>query len=159
MEEKMYRISLDEQQFDLLRQERFSYPDPRVCKKIETILLVSQNIPHQSICKIIGISRTTLSSYIKQFQQGGLEALKENHYVSPISPLKEHTATLERYFNDHPPRSVNEAIHLIETLTGLKYKKSFVHQFLTSLGFRFRKTGGVPAGADIPQQEDFKKNA
>jgi len=155
----MYKIQLTNEEFQLIRKELFSCPDPQICKKLNAILLVAQDVKRQVICQHIGIKRNTLVSYVKLFLTEGLEGLKRNNYVKPGSPLHEHAATLEQYFDEHPPHSVNEAIDVIRRLTGLEYKKSFVHEFLVSRGYRFRKTGGIPAKANVAQQEEFKKNA
>lgn len=155
----MYKIKLTEQEFKTLQKEMFSYPDPNVRKKMNAVLLVAQNIERKVICKHLGVKRATLVSYVKLFLTEGLEGLKRNNYVKPTSPLWEHAGTLEKYFDEHPPHSVNEAIEVIKNLTGLEYKKSFVHKFLVSLSYAFRKTGGIPAKANVTQQEEFKKNA
>ena len=155
----MYRITLTEQEFKTIQKEMFSYPDPNVRKKLNAVLLVAQDVQRQVICKHLDVRRTTLVSYVKLFLAEGLEGLKRNNYVKPTSPLREHAGTLEKYFDEHPPHSVNEAIDVIQKLTGLEYKKSFVHKFLVSLGYSFRKTGGIPAKADIGKQEEFKKNS
>lgn len=155
----MYTIKLTDKEFAALQKEQFSYPDPQVCKKINAILLVAQDVERKIICSHLGIKRNTLVSYVKLFLAEGLDGLKRNNYRKPESPLKEHVKTLEKHFDEHPPHSINEAIDVIERLTGLKYKKSFVHEFLVSLGYSFRKTGGIPAKADISKQDEFKKNA
>jgi len=135
------------------------FADPRVSKKLNGILLVAQNVERTIICKHLGITRNTLLSYVKLFLAEGLEGLKRNNYVPPTSALEPHAATLEEYFDKHPPHSVANAIDVIKRLTGLDYKKSFVHKWLISKGYRFRKTGGIPAKANVALQEEFKKNA
>jgi transposase len=153
----MYKISLTDEAFALLRQELFSCPDPKVSKKLNAILLVAQNVKRHVICKHLGIERNTLVSYVKLFLSEGLAGLKRNNYVRPDSPLEKYAVTLEEYFDTHPPHSVNQAIDVIKRLTGLDYKKSFVHKFLVFKGYRFRKTGGIPAKANVALQEEFKK--
>ena len=148
----MYKITLSPDEFALIRQDLFSCPDPKICKKLNSILLVAQEVPRKIICKHVGIKRNTLVAYVKVFLAEGLEGLKRNNYVRPISPLEKHSSTLEEYFDQHPPQSVNKAIDDIKRLIGLEYKKSFVHKFLVSKGYRFRKTGGIPAKANILRQ-------
>jgi len=155
----MYKIKLTDEELRTLQKEQFSYPDPHVCKKINAVLLVAQDVERQIICAHLGIKRNTLVSYVKLFLAEGLAGLKRNNYHKPISPLQEHVESLEKYFDTHPPHSVNEAIDVIKRLTGLNYKKSFVHEFLVSLDYSFRKTGGLPAKADVVKQDEFKKNA
>jgi len=153
----MYRITLSPADFESIRKEATTCPDPRICKKLNGILLVAQNIQRTIICKHLGITRNTLLAHVKLFLAEGLEGLKRNNYVPPTSALEPHAATLEEYFDEHPPHSVNNAIDSIERLTTLKYKKSYVHKWLVAKGYRFRKTGGIPAKANIALQEEFKK--
>jgi transposase len=153
----MYKITLTEEEFASVRKELFTCLDPQVSRKLNAILLVAQDVERQVICKHLDIKRNTLVSYVKLFLAQGLEGIKRNNYHKPVSQLQDHVATLEQHFDKYPPHSVNEAIDVIKKLTGLEYKKSFVHKFLVSLGYSFRKTGGIPAKANIVEQEEFKK--
>jgi len=159
MIELMYSITLTDEEFASLRQEVCTCSDPKTCKKLHAILLAAQYVQRKIICKHLGITKNTLLAYIKLFLAEGLNGLQRNKYHRPSSPLENHAATLEEYFDTHPPHSVHQAIEVIERLTKLQYKKSFVHQWLVSKGYRFRKTGGIPATAEVSVQEDFKKNA
>jgi len=60
--------------------------------------LKSQSVEHQEICRLCRISKTTLTTYLKQYQDGGIERLKEFGYAGPSSQLDEHATTLETYF-------------------------------------------------------------
>jgi len=153
----MYHIQLTSDEFNFIHKGLFSCPDPQVCKKLNAILIVAQNVQRNVICQHLGIKRNTLVSYVKLFLAEGLEGLKQKNYANPDSPLLQHITTLEQYFDKHPPHSVNEAIDVIKKSTKLEYKKSFVHEFLVDMGYRFRKTGGIPAKADVAKQEEFKK--
>ncbi|MDR1492076.1 MAG: helix-turn-helix domain containing protein [Planctomycetaceae bacterium] len=86
----MYPIKLTDKEFETLQKEQFSYPDPRVCLKINAILLVAQNVERKLICTHLGIKRNTLVPYVKLFLAEGVEGLKQNRYRKPVSPLKDH---------------------------------------------------------------------
>lgn len=101
---------------------------------------------------------TVITEYLKEYKSGGIERLKELHFRQPQSELIQHQQSLDDYFKAHPPATIKEAIGKIERLTGLKLTEKPVKKFLAKLGFRRRKTGSVPAKADIEQQETFKKN-
>ena len=68
-----------------------------------------------------------------------------------------HTETIEGYFREHPPKSIQEACLKIEELTSLKRGETPVRKFLKSIGMSLRKTGAVPGKADPAVQEEFKK--
>ncbi len=111
-------FSKEEQQS--LYYERFHHPHPRVQRKMEALWLKSQKLPHHQISKLAGISPNTLRSYLKDYQEGGIEKLKEINFYRPQSELVLHRSTLKAYFQKQPPATINEAISTIELLTGIK---------------------------------------
>ena len=70
-----------------------------------------------------------------------------------------HQETIEAYFHDHPPASINEALAAITELTGLTRSPTQVRLFLKEkCGLKRLKTGVLPAKADNEVQAAFKKN-
>lgn len=153
----MIRISFTKEEVEQLRTERFEYPHPRVQRKMDVLLLKSQGLAHQKITAITGICENTLRDYLREYQAGGIEGLKELHFVGPQSELQKHRGTLEAHFLEHPPATVKEAAAEIERLTGIRRSLTQVRQFLKSLGLRHVKVGSLPAKADPQRQEEFKK--
>lgn len=152
----MIHLSVLPGDIERLRQERFHHPHPHVQRKMEALLLKSENLPHAQIARILGVCENTLLGYFRQYQKGGLEALKELNFYSPSSPLEEYRSRLEAYFHEHPPASVKEAAAAIERQTGIRRSVSQVRPLLERLGMRRRKVGSVPAKADFVEQEAFK---
>ncbi len=153
----MIQIEFSEQDKQALYYERFHYPHPRVQKKMEALWLKSQEIPHQQISQLAGIAPNTLRSYLRDYQEGGLEKLKEINFYRPQSELEEHRTSLEDYFQKNPPATINEAVTKIEELTGIKRSPTQVRKFLKSMGMRCLKVGALPAKADPEQQDEYKK--
>jgi transposase len=122
---------------------------------MEALWLKSQKMSHKEICRLTGISPSTLRRYIKAYQQGGIDALKELIFYQPQSELMHHKATIEAYVREHPPASVKEAMAKIEELTGIKRSENRVREFLKSIGLSPRKVGMIPAKADPEEQESF----
>jgi transposase len=154
------KIEFTPEQIDALDYERYHHPDPRAQKKMEVLFLKSQNVAHQEICRLCRISKTTLTTYLKQYQAGGLERLKESGYAGPSSELDEHATSLEAYFKEHPPRTTAEAQQLIKEQTGIERSPTQVQAFMKRLGMRCRKVGYVPGRAANPdkqaEQETFQ---
>jgi len=153
----MIRIEFTEAAINELRYERFHHPHPRVQRKMETLLLKSDGLPHHQITRILGIAENTLRQYLREYEEGGVERLKELRFHKPQSELAEHRESLETYFEEHPPATVNEAAAKIEEITGIRRGPTQVRKFLNSLGLRPRKVGMIPAKADVKEQERFKK--
>ena len=155
----MIRMSFTEDEVQRLRRERFEHPHPRVQRKMDVLLLKSQGLAHGKITAITDVCENTLREYLREYQQGGIEKLKELHFRRPQSQLQEHRETLEAYFLEHPPAPVKEAAAKIEQLTGIGRSLTQVRLFLKSLGLRRLKVGSLPAKADPDQQEQFKKKS
>ena len=153
----MIKIEFTEETIQVLNYERYHYPHPRVQRKMEALWLKSQGLSHKKIAQLTGISVDTLTDYLQDYKDGGIEKLKELKFYRPVSELAEHTSTIENYFRQHPPASIKEAMGKIEELTGFKRSEPQVRKFLKSMGIKRRKVGMIPAKADVEKQETFKK--
>jgi transposase len=127
---------------------------------MEVLYLKSQNLSHQQICQICCITRATLSKYLKQYQYGGRESLKELGYQGQRSKLNQHSLTIEQDFRNAPPRSIAEAVQRIEEITGIKRSPTQVGEFMKRIGMKTRKIGYLPGKAaneeKIKEQEQFR---
>ena len=157
----MIRIEFSDEEIQQLSYERYHHPHPQVQKKMEVLYLKSQGLAHQEIRRLCQISKTTLVSYLRQYEQRGIEGLKQLNYKGHPSQLNEHADTLEHYFREHPPRTVAEAQAKIEQLTGIKRSPSQIRAFLHRIGMRCRKVGFVPGKSADPDkieaQEQFRQ--
>ena len=155
----MIRIEFSETEIERLRQEKQHHPDPRVRRRMETLHLKALGYSHQEIGQIVGITQKTLRDYLRRYQAGGIEALKERNFYQPQSALEPHRARLEAEFKASPAQSMKEAADRIEKLTEVRRSPDQVRRYLTGIGVKRLKTGQVPAKADPQAQEDFlKKN-
>ena len=69
----------------------------------------------------------------------------------------EHKQSIEEEFRQRPPASIKEAGERIFQLTGIRRSDTRVEIFVKRLGLKFRKAGGVPAKANLAEQEEFLK--
>ncbi len=151
----MLTIDFTPQDIDALHFERFHHPHPRVQLKMEAVYLKSQGLPHHEVCRLARISENTLRSYLRQYQEGGVERLKRTEWDGPSSELAEHRESLEEHFRNHPPRSTAQAAAEIERITGIRRGLTQVRKFLKGMGLKFRKLGMIPAKADDAAQRKF----
>ncbi|MGE0084227.1 MAG: IS630 family transposase [Desulfococcaceae bacterium] len=154
----MINFEFTKEEIEALSYERFHHPHPRVQRKMEAVFLKSHNLPHQDICCFADISGNTLRSYLKDYQEGGINKLKEINFYKPQSEMTEYKSSIEAYFKEHPPASIKEAMAKIEELTGIHRSENRVREFLESIGLKRRKVGMIPAKADPDKQEVFLKN-
>ena len=118
------------EQIDELRYQRYNHLAPLVQRRMESLLLKAYKLPHQQIEEIVGVSGNTIRAYFEQYQEGGIEKLKEIHYYQPESELKEHIVSLEAYFREHPPATIKQAQHDVEIITGVHRSETQIREFL-----------------------------
>jgi len=151
----MIKIEFTEEVIEQLNYERYHHPHPRVQRKMNAVYLKSQGLKHKEIERLEGVCGNTLLGYLRAYQEGGVERLKEINFYSPKSELEEHAKSIEDYFTKNPPASINEAVAKIEEITGIKKKRESVRVFLNKNGFKPRKVGMIPAKADVEKQQAF----
>src|SRR5512144_2095978 len=128
-----------------LAHDRYHHPGPRVQRKMEVLWLKSHGLSHDDIATYADVSRRSVQRYIDEYLEGGLPRLRRcpDHHVQSI--LVAHEASLEEYFQEHPPRSAKQAQAVIEQRTGVRRGLTQVRHFLKDrLGLRWRKTGAIP---------------
>ncbi len=153
----MITIEFSEDDKAALNYERRHHPHPFVQRKMEALWLKSQALAHKDIRQLTNVCSTTLTSYIRDYQQGGIEALKALSFRRPANDLDDHRHSLEAYFRAHPPAGAKQAMATIETLTRVKRSPERVRAFLKRMGMKCRKAGMIPAKADPLVQDTFKK--
>ncbi len=107
-------VEFSPEEIKALDYERYNHPHPKIQKKMESLYLKSLGLTHKEICRLCRISRATLTTYLKQYKDGGIKGLKQLGYKGKTNQLMEHAKSLEQYFNEHPPRSTGEAQSAIE---------------------------------------------
>lgn len=155
----MLQIAFSQEDIATLFRERYTHPHPRVQRRMEAMYLKSQGVPHGEIRRLVKVSTAGLTQWIRAYQKGGINALRQLHWKGRDGSLTPHRATIEDYLKKNPPTSVNDACTKIEKLTGIRRGVTPVRNFLKSIGMSFRKTGNVPKKADPVIQEEFKKKA
>jgi len=153
----MFNIEFTTTDQETINHERYYHPHPHVRRKMEALWLKSQELPHHEICRLASITEPTLCRYFQDYQQGGVERLKQLHFYQPASALAAHTDVLKAHFQAHPVATVKEAQAKIEEMTGLSRSETQVRHFVTVMGMKCRKVGTIPAKADPQEQALFKQ--
>ena len=137
--------------------ERFNHPHPRVQLKMEVMWLKSQGLRNSEVALLAGVSENTVRKYLREYEEGGLEKLKEIRFYRPKSELENHQETIQEYFEKNPPLSIKEAVAKIEDLTGIKRSETQVRKFLKRIGMQCLKVGYVPGKADVEAQGEYQE--
>jgi transposase len=153
----MINPKFSEEEKEKIHYERYNYPHPRVQQKMEVIWLKSQGETHQKIAQLARIHVNTVTKYLREYEKGGIEKLKEVNFNKPKSELINYKDTIEQELRKKPPASINQASEQIKELTGIKRSPTQVRIFLKKIGMKCRKVGVIPSKADPDIQEAFKK--
>ncbi len=153
----MRKLILNEQEIEDI-SEAIELPETkkRDLQKLLAIKMVASNIQRKEICKTLGIARSTLSSYVDLYENGGIAALTENRYYKPSSSIQEHLKTIAEHFEKQSPSTAKQAASMIEQICGIKLCASQVRNIMRKrMGLRFRKSGSLPGKVDPQLQLDF----
>lgn len=151
----MIQITFSKTETDQLYEQKMNHPHPRVRQVMEALYLKALGLPHQEICRITRISAKTLRSYLRRYQNGGIEALKQLNFYQPQSELMAHEAEIRQAFEEKPPATAKEARSRIEALTKVNRGLSQIRVFMKKIGLKLRKVGQIPAKVDVAQQKEF----
>jgi len=143
-EQAMPRIAFTADDLSAIAFDRYYHPEPFVQRKMEVLWLKSQGLTHGTIARLAGVSRSSVQRHLRQFAQGGLEAIRRFPWQGQRGALDDHRAALEDVFRQHPPRSVKEAQRVIEEQTGIRRGPTQVRRFLRRLGLQPRRVAAVP---------------
>jgi len=142
---------------DELNYLRFHHPDPMVMKRCDTIYLKAKGLKTGQIRALTGRNVKTIRSHLHLYKDGGIEALKHREPYRPQGELDDHRQSIENDFRQRPPASIREAGERIFQLTGIRRSESRIEVFVKRSGFKYRKPGGIPAKANLAEQENFLK--
>ena len=140
----MIRTPITEEDMKVLQEERFTHPHPRVQRKMEAVYLTGMGLPRHEVARLLAISEGTVRSYLANYREGGLEALRRFNPHPQSAALNAHTTTLCDSLIADPPHTVQEAVDRIETLTGVRRSPSTVRAWL--------KKTGLPIARPVPSQ-------
>ena len=153
----MLRLEFSEADKHALNHERYHHPHPRIQQRMEALGLKSQGLPHHQIATLCAISGNTLRAYLKLYQASGMEALKQLNFYRPQSLLSEQRETLAAHLRAPPPQTINEAVTVIEALTGIRRSPTQVRLFLKQLGLKCLKGGCCPPKVTRRSKRRIKK--
>ena len=154
----MIRVNINPGDSQIKAKGRYTQAHPRVMQKYDALHMKDCGLSNKVICSILGICNNTLHSFFKQYMEGGLKSLNEINFNQPERDLASYTTSIEKYFEENPPRSISEAAAKIESLTGIKRGETQVRKFLKDKGFGFGRVGTVPAKALTEGKKNEQRN-
>jgi transposase len=76
----MIRIIFTDEEIAVLKREKMYNPFPMNRRKCEVLYLKAQGYKNTEIERIVGLTHSTITKYLKLYQHGGFDALTTSNY-------------------------------------------------------------------------------
>lgn len=141
-------------------KERKSHPSPIVRDRMHMLYLLWHSFDRGQCALILNISTTTVTQYVRMYNEGGLDRLRQLNYHGHDSEMDQHMDSIKKDLKAIKPRTVKEAKEHISSKYGIERSTESVRRFLHRGRLKYRKTNPFPGGPDkidehIKGQEDF----
>ncbi len=149
-------LNLSQEEIQQLKYERYGYGDIMIQKRLNVIYLkATTNLGDTQIAQAAGCHRNIIPVWTDKCLYEGLSTLYINDYRKPGSSLEQYCDLIFTHLDQHPVQSINQAVAVIEDLTGIKKSPTRIRHFLTSHGYSYRKPGQIPGKADADKQQQW----
>jgi transposase len=147
------------QEIKILKEGHRASRNKKQADRIKTILLLDQGYKYDTIAKLLLLDDSTLRSYYKQYQQGGLDELGEDHYATRQAAklTEEQEEELKKHLDKKMYAKVKKVCEYVELKYEVKFTVSGMTAVLHKLGFVYKKTKNTPGKADKDKQIEFIK--
>lgn len=122
------------------------------------IIIAAKEHGITDVCRVHGISRTTLTDWIKRFSQEEVNALA-NKTKKPRSPLSEHLDTLKKWVEKDSNITARELVIKIEEKLKIQIGMSSVYRLLNKLKFSYITPRPKHCKQNTNSHEEFKKKS
>jgi len=126
----MRKIEFSPEEIKELSYQSIHHGHHIVRRRMQALLLKSQEVQHKEIGQILDISPTTLREYFDLYLGGGLEALKHLNYQSQSNQLQAQKDKIIAVVEAKPPATLKQAQAKIKEATGLERSLPQVSEFL-----------------------------
>jgi transposase len=126
----MLRVSICPDDLATIHHDRFYHPQPYIMMRMHALALHHAGENATRIAVLLHRNRKTIQACLKNYRDGGLEAVYQYEKHKHESKLEEYGELIENELQKQPPQSAKEAGAVIERLTGIKRSETQVREFL-----------------------------
>lgn len=132
--------------------------DTRILNKLYVILDVLHDVPVQEIIKKHDVGQTTVYTWIKQWNSGGIEGLKRKKGSGAQSKLTtEQFIILDKAIQELDLKTAKEVQEKIEVIFGVKYSIRQVQRIMNKLNYTYTKPYPIYDKMPEDAKEQIKK--
>lgn len=119
-------------------------------------MLLADGLKPEEIRRVTNVqSKNTVKAYRREYNQGGIAAIKALNFRQAESSLAPYTSEILSYFETNAPSTIAQICVDIQKITGISLQETAVRTFIKSLGVKRRKTVSIPAGAKPAAQQVY----
>jgi len=141
---------------DLVAIARDGLEENRVSRRANAVLLLDRGWSFAAVAEALFIDDSTIRIWLKEFQEGGVEALvlfDLKGGTGRLSPLQ--IDELRAWATQTLPTSTTEVGQFIMERFGLDYGRSGLIKLMNRIGFDWKKPESVPDKIDAETQRKF----
>lgn len=129
--------------------ERKKHKSAIVRDRMHAIYLLSEGYNRQACAHILNCRANTVTSYIRLYNEGGLEQLRTLYYNKPQSELAKHEDAIKKDLKELKPSSISEIRQYLLEKYGIDRSLERIRVFIRRIGLKYRKVGTLPGGKNI----------
>jgi transposase len=131
---KNQKFKLSNSTIRKIRQLEKEVKKPRLLKRLQFLLMKNKGDLHKNIAELLGVTKDTLTGWLKKYQHGGLkELLGWNYYGKTPRLSKEQREILRDRMRHNGFVNAQEAKEFIEKRFGVVYHLNHVQKVLKKI--------------------------
>ena len=151
-----FRITLSEEEQELVKEQRLSHPDPYVRRRMWVLWLLHCGATREQTAEFVVLARSTVERFVVEYRDGGLGGLcRRREHSKPTSDLAAHGDVIRKSFEEQPVCTVAEAGQRIYELTGIRRSQSQIRRFMRGLGLTCQRVRAIP----VPPKKTLAEHA
>jgi transposase len=158
----MSDCNLTDQELSELEILHRELTEKRQADRVKAIILLNAGWTPSQVAQALLINRTTVRTYSRRYNKGGVARLLETNYHFHRGYLNlEEEQELDTYLQEHLHITAKSVVAYVEERWDIHYSESGMTDLLHRLGYVYKKPKLVPGKADADAQkaflEDYKK--
>ena len=159
----MLPYSLSETDAASVNMERKTQTSLLIRDRMQVLHFLHLGLRRQECARLVGCHINSVTNYIKMYQRGGLDLIRQTAYQGSKHELQSQYSEVDKVLTEQPCSTVAQAAKVLQDRFGYYRSVEAVRNLLYRLGFRRRKTGTFPGRAKDfdkwqAQQEAFIKH-
>ncbi len=144
----MLPFSLSQTDADSVNIERKTHSSRLVRDRMYVLHLLHLGYKRGECARIVGCHANSVTTYIKMYQTGGLEAIRTLNYYFARHELAQMYEQVEEVIEHSNCSTISDVSEILKTHFAYDRTNEAVRQLLHKLGFKRRKTGTFPGKID-----------